>query len=200
MNTFIDYIYGTLTGPGKTMALLAVRRPVGMGIAVFMLVNVFSSLTALLGEEWQGLNGDLNLAPAMPAIFMISFLVTFLLWFVGLGVYHLLAELFGGEGSIKSLIATQGFAQLPAILVVPFAFLSIFLGDWLAILATFCFGIWTLCLSVIGVRCSYGLSVGRSIMVVILPILITIAVFIALAILVFAALWPVISQSMEGLL
>ncbi len=199
MNIFIDYLYGTLVNPKKTLVLLAARQNFGMGAAAFLIVTFFSSLAALMGEDLGEVAEGIDFGAALPAIFLITFLVTVIMWLVGLGVLHLLAELLGGEGSIKSLIATQGFAQLPAIFIVPFAFLSIFIGDWLTITASLLLGIWTVILSVLAVKFSYNLSTGRSILAVILPAVIGVAIIIIIAILIIFAIWPTISQMMGSL-
>jgi len=199
MSIFIDYMYGTLVNPKKTLALLAARQNFGMGLCAFLIVNLFSSLATLMGEDLGQLAEGIDLGAALPAIFLITFIITVIMWLVGLGVLHLLAELLGGAGSIKSLIATQGFAQLPAIFVVPFAFISIFVGDWLTITASLLLGIWSLILSVFAVKFSYSLSTGRSILAVILPGVIGIVLVIIIAILIVAAIWPAISQMVNSL-
>ena len=200
MSNFIDNLYGTLVNPKKTLALLAARRQAGQGVLAFLLANLFSSLAALLGEDLGGSTANLDLGGALPAIFGIAFLLTAVFWLVGLGVLHLLAELLGGEGSIKSLLATQGFAQVPAIFVVPFAFLGILIGDWLTITASLALGLWTLILSVLSVKFSYGLSTGRSVLTVLLPGIVALLVMLIIVVLVLAAIWPLLSQMMHGLL
>lgn len=91
---------------------------------------------------------------------------------------HGTARLLGGSGSWKGILAALGFCGIPAnigTLAGTFAFI---LPAGLVGLAAFFSGLWVLVLIVLALQANYGLSIGRSIAAVLLPIIFLAGVFV----------------------
>jgi len=105
-------------------------------------------------------------------------------WLMLSGIYFIIAYVLGGRGRITGLMATLGFAQVPALLAIPFSALPLLsvvsgglglLGSLVSALAGLVALLWGTVLSIIGVRESLALSTGRATLTVLLPVLVVLA-------------------------
>ncbi|MGB9886601.1 MAG: Yip1 family protein [Moorellales bacterium] len=96
-------------------------------------------------------------------------------WWVKTAVWHLMAEFLGGEGRGTNLFFSLGFAGLPLTVGYAGAGLVRLVGDAYWLLAPgfwLLAGLWTLGLEVMAVQETYGLSGGRALLVVALPVVV----------------------------
>ena len=99
--------------------------------------------------------------------------------FIGIGIIHLLAKLFGGQATFKELYNCLTISSvLRWLMVVPIV--SIILGPII--------GVWNIVISVIVVRKVHQLTTGKAIAVVLIPIVIIIILVVLIAVLLAATL------------
>ncbi|MFH2021334.1 MAG: Yip1 family protein [archaeon] len=83
--------------------------------------------------------------------------------FVGVGIIHLLAKLFGGKAKFMELYRTNGIGYIAMwIAVIPF------IGSTLAGLI----GLWYIVVSVVILKAVHKLSTGKAVMVVLIPLIV----------------------------
>lgn len=156
MGGLLERIYGMLFQPVDTLRDISAQRPLGQTVLVLFAVMVFTT--------WAGYftlwSSGIFICAAM--------LTTIFSWFVGTAIVHLFAELLGGSGQARGLLAASGFLQLPRIFSMPLLVLTSFLPAavrpgvmLLGSLAIFC---WEILLSVIAIRENYGFSTGRAVL------------------------------------
>lgn len=178
----LDVLYGVLFRPRATFRALAGRAPLRLALVVVLLTAGLQSLTLLGGRaEDDPLAGMAGLVAAP-----LSIPIALLAWFVLTAVWHLTAELLGGVGSARSALALVGLASLPGIFGPPLELLGRATGVGAFDLLGMAAGIWSLVLDVLAVQAAYGLSGGRSLLVVLMPVLV-IAVLIGVLVGIVAA-------------
>lgn len=170
MGNFLETIYDVIFQPQKAMRSIAERRLAGQALFLFF-------VSMLMIPPWNfrnAIGGALSL-PAPEAAFVIELLGCFILWFFAASVLSIIAEICGGRGSAVGLFAALGFACLPRIVVMPLWALVAFLPERyraaaLGIIGTIVL-VWIFLLSIEAVRASHGLSFGRAVLVLSLPVL-----------------------------
>lgn len=191
---FLELVYGVLFEPVVTFQRVVQQLPLGQTILIFTLVNVIVCvLNAFLAPHFIGYQETGRLAmltKAMaPALAGAGLLFQYAKWFVYSALLHLLAELLGGRGRAVGVWVIAGLASLPAIFLAPVELLLFLCGvtGFILSLLTYLLGfvvlVWGAVLLVIGLRQEHGLSTGRAVTVVFLPVgaalIIGITVFIA---------------------
>jgi hypothetical protein len=186
----LEMIYGMLFQPVRTARQLAREQPVGMAVAVHVAV------TALTGAyNAIVLAGRINIVAgtAVP-VTLVAATVSFslLLWLVYTGVLQIIAELLGGQGRGIALLSVTGFVNLPAIFLPVLALLARLSRLPLETGLSLVLSLWVLVLYVIAVREAHGLSTGRSVLTVLLPLgaAIFVMVLFAVFLVVFLATFP----------
>ncbi|MBE0446764.1 MAG: YIP1 family protein [Actinobacteria bacterium] len=184
-----DLLYGVIAKPVDSLRHIADNKLVLAGILIFVAVvwlNAISALPSMLNE--------LNQAPEIrrlplfktsrsAAIFtvIITFLITFVSFFIRSGLYHGIALLLKGKGNFTGLLGALGFANFPFILTVPFGLLG-FVDGWagrkLPMLASFPFAIWVIVLEIIAIRENYKFSTGRAVVTFFIPPLVLLALIL----------------------
>jgi hypothetical protein len=109
-----------------------------------------------------------------------------LVWLVYGVLVHLFARLVGGQGNLGHGLGTLALATSPQLLNILSFFPGLTLGTGLV-------GLWSLALNYVAVKTNYRLSVGRAVVVVILPL-----ALLVLASLIFAWIGIALLARMGG--
>ncbi len=197
---FLELVYGVLFEPRRTMKRVAEKPPLGLAVLIVTVLSLFGTLTGLfiiLRFFEQSLLGTVagGFIPGgrgiVILIAVLGLLVGYARWFGYSAVMHLVADLLGGRGCARGVFAVAGLATLPSILKFPVQILAYWYGmeslaaSAAAGLAGLAAGIWSFIILVIGINQVHGLSTGRSVLVVIAPVL-------ALIILVFLTILSIL--------
>lgn len=176
----LELIYGVLFDPAETFKKVAEAPPLGLSVLIFSLVNItaifmsFLTFLHLLNKSLPAGRANLTLAIIILIVFF-GLLAKICNWLLSTSVFHLLAELLGGRGSVKSLLAIVGLSYLPFIFLAPVELLLLIWGlnsvvVILVMILNFLIFIWWLALMVLGVRQEYCFSAGSALAAVLLPI------------------------------
>ncbi|MBP2650781.1 MAG: Yip1 protein [Firmicutes bacterium] len=188
VESFIETIYDVLFKPMTALSKLAEERPLGQAVVVLLISLIIPALGAYFVFSSAGFEKLRNF------ILITQTIGYFLLWFLGAAILHLIAEIYGGKGTVIGLLVTTGFANLPHLLAVPFLVGTIFIQSSvmnglvaLVSLVIFC---WTLTLNVIALKEVYKISWAKAVLVLITPSMVIIALLIVFVILSLAAVLP----------
>lgn len=207
----IDWIYGVLFRPRDTMERLAAseRPPLALaaGVTVFATIaNGLASATELSRLLEPG--GDLSLGTGVgvpPAglgpeaasvggafLTLLGVPMSLIFWFILAAMYHLAADLMGGRGDGRHLLAGLGLAMLPEAFVLPVNALAVRLpagGDALTTVAGAASLLWWLYLTYRAVRATKRLTRWRALFIVLLPVLALVALLVLVLIAVFLSVF-----------
>ena len=198
----IEAAIGVIIRPARAMQQIAAARPwpvamlLASAIALLTgLVNLTAPMPAMAGGEPlpPGLPGGFETilaftrSPWLPVV--SALVITPLTLLISTSIFYLVGRLLGGHGPFSALLATQGFATVPGILLAPLMALLNLGGTLLAFVllgyaVSVGFGIWVLVLQVLGIRESLALSTGRAVAVLLIPIAVLILLGCLLGILV----------------
>ena len=179
----LELIYGTLFDPADTFKKVAESPPLGLSVIIFSLVNVTAIFMSYL-TSFHLLSKSLPAASALRTNHILSILLMvvflgllskFCNWFLSASIFHLLAELLGGRGSVRGLLAIVGLSYLPFIFLAPVELLLLIWGlnsivVVIVMILNLTIFIWWLALMVLGVRQEYCFSSGSALAAVFLPI------------------------------
>ncbi|MHB8947426.1 MAG: YIP1 family protein, partial [Bacillota bacterium] len=146
----------------------AENPPFSQALGVFIIVNILSTIvtTVSLGTALSS-----RIFASAPAGFIVGGLVLgFLDWFVVTAIFNFLAELFGGRGRGFALFTLVALANLPRLVNVPLALLSLTPASNLGRLLNLVVFIWVAILYVIAISEVYHLNNGRAVEVLLLPL------------------------------
>lgn len=161
MGELLERIYGILFQPVVTLREISCERPLGQAAFVLIAVAMFTTWTGYFAL-WS------------TSIFVcMAIITTLVFWFVGSAIVHLVAELLGGNGQAKGLLAANGFIQVPRIFMVPLLVLASFMSEpmraGIMLLGGIGIVFWQTILSVIAIRENYGFSTGKAFLTLIAP-------------------------------
>lgn len=192
---WLDLLYGVLFQPGGTFAALASGSGLRRGLIVFALVQLFNFYlqAVLTGKDlllrssyhmpfWLPPEQIAPLAAAGSAVVaLLGMLVSFVGLFVGAGVYSLTAELLGGKGNGRGVLAGHSLAVLPVALGFPVRYAVHLFSLPVAVmsLVSFLLWIWVAVLKIIVLQKSCSLSAGRAAAAYFLPWLVLGAAVVA---------------------
>ncbi|UCF66689.1 MAG: YIP1 family protein [Acidobacteriota bacterium] len=125
--------------------------------------------------------GQLN-----PLVIVAGAILQPIVMFVVVGIFHLLALVFGGKGGYLPLynVLGHGNGLLGWVGVVPFV------GPFLAFIA----GLWGIAIAIVSVREVHRLSTGQAVVVVLIPVVLIIVCCVAATVMFSAALIGMISS------
>ncbi len=226
----LEAAIGVITRPVAAMREIAAARPWPIAFALTIAIALLSGLAGLIGQQ-AGLNENLDalrdagVSPGITDAFgfffspggsiltlLLSALIFAPLWLVILsGIYYGIGRLLGGKGPFTSVLSTQAFSSVPAVLQAPLAAVLGLLGSALAPapgevgggtlavgllggLLSLAFAIWQLVLQAIGVRESLALSTGRAAATVLIPIAVLLLLGCVLIFVLAAALGAAINN------
>ncbi len=195
-NGVLDIFYGVLFEPARTFAGFAQKPPIITIVIIFIALNLAEALTSILTiPAYLDQIGDLpgiagaGAKQAMLAFVMVAgFLFSLIKWFFMAGLLHLLAELYGGNGTARSVWAVYGVAGLPAVFMIPVRIIISLVNtgklfDYIAGMLTLGLYVWCAILLIIGLREVHHFNTGRAVFAVITPGLVL--VFLMLVTLIF---------------
>ncbi|QDR83325.1 YIP1 family protein [Sporomusa termitida] len=182
MGSFIEIIYDVLFKPKAAMQYIAEKKLAGQAVIMFiigMLVPVWAVYTGV--KDTAGL-------PALGFLFILQVIGSFTFWVLSASILAFIAELAGGRGTPVGLFSALGFSHLPRVIVMPLWVIASLLP---AGIQEICFGIigvlilfWTLILHVAALQGAYELSGVQAVLVLLMPLLVSMAV--AAVIIIFA--------------
>lgn len=199
----VEILYGTVTAPSETFAVLAKNPPVLKSLFTVAAIYIFTwllnlsdlrntGLENLMLEEFGHISGQL-LGNMLIAMGFLGIIFVLLIWFVVSGALNLWASLLGGQDNSKGLFVCYGFAMIPSVFSEVLQTLIKLAGlpgvmNWFVAIFAF---IWILYLQVTAVKTTQGLSPGLSLFVALTPVLVLGLLILFASLLVFAALLPV---------
>jgi len=206
-----DLILDVFVAPGRAMAKIADERPVGAAALVVSGLAVFTGILGVAAargaaqvdqsfflsdippEVAEVMTAFMGPAAVFGAIFGV--LGTVLWWFVRAAVYGLIGELVGAQRDGRAMLATLGFATLPALLRAPLDLAFNRLGlTWLSFLVGLVFWVWTLILTVLAIRAALRTETGWAIVIYLIPVGVGIAVALLLGVAFAIALVSMATQ------
>jgi hypothetical protein len=156
------------------MQLIAEKKNISQAVAVF-----FLSLLIPLWALYFGLQ-EAGMSAMIPFFMGFKIVSGILMWFMGVAVWHLIAEFFGGRGTGIGLFVTLGFAHFPQVFIVPLwvfaALLPISMKTVVMAVAALAILCWSLFLTVTAMKEVYQLSTVKAVLVIVTPMLVGIVV------------------------
>lgn len=169
MGNLFDNLYDVLFDPKVGMKNMADRKNVGQAMGVFF--------CSLLLPIWA-LSFSFKITELSLMIDMMLILKVFsslIIWIVGVAIWHLVAEFFGGRGTAVGLFVTFGFAHIPRIFMVPlWAMITVMPASAKTVLLSVSVMIvigWSLYLDVVAIREVHQLSTAKSVLVLLTPMI-----------------------------
>jgi len=139
-----------------------------------MLLSLSSMWTVFNGIfNWFGIGTLAGFGIVIIAVLMIIAAVVLL--FIGAAWLHLWVYLFGGRKGYRETLKALAFGETPALLL-----------GWIPLVG-FLAGLWSLALSILGVRELQGISTARALGAVFLAVIIPLLVLVLLALFLFIA-------------
>lgn len=196
---WLDVLAGVLFSPRATFERLAQQPPLGLGLAVFVVVHLAGTLIQSRGLA-ETLAADLTIpdlfvhpgtlaGPLTVFMLVMSMLVSL----TTIGLIHLGAGLLGGTGHGRAMTALAGLAYLPGALGAPLTLLENagVRGLWVFTLGI---GIWQIYLHYRAVRAVHHLPRRRAVGALLTPVVMLLAVLTAFAILFGTMLFEAYQQ------
>ena len=174
MSSILETLYDLLAKPKEAFEVIVSEARVAKACQIVLFSTVISSLAAYANVFEGSSKGAMLLAQIICSVLM---------WGISVAIWHLLAELMGGRGSVKTLLTAIGFTYFLQLLVVPIYLIASFfpgVGFLLIMIATLIVAVWSIVLGILAIREAYQLSGGKATLVYFLPLLIFIGVFIVM--------------------
>jgi len=182
--------------------VLANDRGFGMPLGIVITGGILGGISGYFQKlnaysEFQNIMGDMGTDMAMPAIPGLSMqepaiiseigrmvILTPLGWLVITALYFVMSKLLKGKAGYSDLLLVGGYAQVPMLLGSIFGIGAGLTLPSLAFLPSLIFGLWTLVVTIIGVREASAFTTIRAAIAVIVPLVI---LGILLTIIIFGA-------------
>jgi hypothetical protein len=174
MSSILETLYDLLAKPKEAFEVIVSERRLSKACQIVLFSTVISSLAAYANVFEGSFKG---------AILLAQIVCSVLMWGVSVSVWHLLAELIGGRGSVKRLLTAIGFTYFLQLLVVPIYLIASFfpgVGFLLIMIATLVIAVWSIVLGILAICEVYQLSGGKATLVYFLPVLIFVGIFIVM--------------------
>lgn len=153
--------YDSLTHPKETLLLITKEQRLYEGLVIWFLTILLTVFSVF--AQWER-------SSVMTVIGIYFGAALFLL--LRMACLHGTSYMLGGKGSIKGLLAALCFADIPmnlATLAESFVFL---LPEEIIHIISLIAGIWSFVLLVMAIMANYRLSVVKSVLAIILPVII----------------------------
>lgn len=174
MSSILENLYDLLAKPKEAFEVIVSEKRLSKACQIVLFSTVISSLAAY-ANVFEG--------SSKVAMLLAQIVCSVLMWGVSVSIWHLLAELMGGRGSVKTLLTAIGFTYFLQLLVVPIYLIASFfsgVGFLLLVIATLVIAVWSIVLGILAIREVYQLSGGKATLVYFLPVLIFIGIFIVM--------------------
>lgn len=169
MGSLFENLYDVLFQPKVGMKNIGEKKHVGQAVSIFfcsMLIPIWA-----LSFSFK----DVGSSMMIPMMAFIKVIASLGIWVMGVAVWHLVAEFFGGRGTAVGLFVSFGFAHIPRIFMIPlWALACVMPGNSKTVvlaISVFLLVFWSLYLDVIAIREVHQLSTAKSILVLMAPML-----------------------------
>ncbi|MGE5592875.1 MAG: Yip1 family protein [Betaproteobacteria bacterium] len=182
----LDWLYGVMVSPVEALRAVAEKKPVGWAFAVVVGAVTLLSCGMLSQANLDALPG-VTFEDLLGSVLIGAIVASTVGYFIGVGILHLAALLFGGEGTFAGLVAAMGFAQFPALILLPLMVLARVGGPVVAGLSTVASAgivVWVAALSVISLREAHGMSTRAAIGTCVFSAVIPLAALVGLILLI----------------
>ncbi|MDD3268572.1 MAG: Yip1 family protein [Syntrophomonadaceae bacterium] len=179
--TLTEVIYGILFQPAATLSYLSREKPLKQGLIVYLIIALFN---VLISQGIEALNFMESLANLPPnfiwLVSSIGVIASIIMLFFMAGFLSLISEIIYGQANGKGLLVCLSFAYLPSVLGAPLEYAALLIGmqSAAAVLPVFTL-VWVLVLQVIALREALSLRSSQAVLLFILPLLILLALTIA---------------------
>ncbi|CUH96491.1 putative membrane protein [Propionispora sp. 2/2-37] len=190
MDTLFENVYDVLFRPQEAMRKIADNQNILQSVLV-VFVSVLIPMWALYFSLKTG-----GFQQAAGVVLTFELLGSLLVWILGAAVWHLVAEFFGGRGSVLGLLAALGFAHFPRVLFVPLWVFSSLMPEVIRpVLLAVSFLViifWNLLLNVYAFKGTYRISTAKATLILLTPMLAGMVIAAVLVVLVSALVipWP----------
>jgi len=167
MKNFLENVYGILFDPKNTIEKLIETQPIWQAFSILFALSVVS---ALLGIK-TGFHSTYDVVFFLLNILYFLFSSVFI-WFTLAGFFELTARIFREENNFKALLSLIGFSLIPWIFVAPLMLIQINIP--LVIISTILeitVWLWSIVLVFMSVKQLYKLSVKKTLLFFVLPLL-----------------------------
>jgi len=169
MGSLFENLYDILFQPAIGMRNIAEGKNVGQAIVVFLLSILIPIWALSFGLKGTGMSTMINV------IIVLKILGSIVMWIMGTAIWHLIAELWGGQGTAVGLFTALGFAHTPRIFIVPLwtliAVMPASSKTLLLTIAVLVIMLWSLYLDVVAIKEVHQLSGAKAVLVIITPLL-----------------------------
>ncbi len=162
-------------------------------IIAALLQSLFGSST--LSAVTEQLGSQVNAGSAFASICCapISAVFAVLGFAISVGIYHLVAKMFQGEGTYSQLAFAIASFNVP-ITVVTSVIAAIPYVQFLA----FPIGIYAIVLTVLAVKAVHKFGTGKAAAVVLIPVVVLVVIAVVLVVVSIATLLPLIQEGIQG--
>lgn len=170
MRNFLENIYGILFTPQKTIGEIIETQPVWQAFSIIVVLSIAS---AILGQKtgFGGVYDFIFFFGNIAAIFISSLII----WLTLAGFFEITARIFSDENNFRKLLSLMGFSLLPWILTAPLMLIKINLPLIItSIILEIFVWVWSIVLIFLSVKQVYNLSIKKTLLFFVMPILGTI--------------------------
>ena len=163
------------TDYNDTLMYFLVLVLINTALSVLIMLVSLSSMWTVFNGMFERLGIGTMSGSGIVIIAVLMIIVALVLLFIGAAWLHLWVYLFGGRKGYRETLKALAFGETPALLL-----------GWIPLVG-FLAGIWSLVLSILGVRELHGISTARALGAVILALLIPLLILVLLALFLFIA-------------
>lgn len=163
-------------------------------IIAALLQSLFGSNT--LGAVSEQLGSQVNTGSAFATICCapVSALIAVAVFALVVGIYHLVAKMFQGQGTFSQLAFAMSSFQVPLTVIS-----AIIAAIPYVNLLTFPVAIYNLILTILAVKATHQFSTGKAVAVVVIPVVVILAILGVIIGLSIATLLPLIRENFQNL-
>ena len=163
-------------------------------IIAALLQSLFGSNT--LGAVSEQLGSQVNTGSAFATICCapVSALIAVAVFALVVGIYHLVAKMFQGQGTFSQLAFAMSSFQVPLTVIS-----AIIAAIPYVNLLTFPVAIYNLILTILAVKATHQFSTGNAVAVVVIPVVVILAILGVIIGLSIATLLPLIRENFQNL-
>jgi len=166
----INWFYGIIASPSRTLREISREKPIVPAIIIFFIITLINFLISFLGdsslEEALLFLAEEGIIINVSSVFLVLFLVVIVFLLISTLLTHLFARLFKGTGGYTNFLTAYLFIRFLAIFYIPLTFIGSrfgFGGELLMVLGSLGISVWMIVLEIIAIRESYNLMTGTSV-------------------------------------
>ncbi len=182
--------------PKETFASEKANASLGKGVLYILIGSLIYGIITLIGQLITGIisSDALGMISGLIGAVIITPLIILILDLIFVGVYFVIAKIFGGKGSYTSILYLDSLYTIPQLALMGIFALVPIVGGILNLLLL----AYSIYLFYLVIKESQELSSGKAIIVTLIPIVLVILLVVLLAILLGAALLTAIGSASTG--